>query len=176
MKRSAIFVTIMLFSPIYQSIAQKTLEEAATTYTKYNNDSIVNKTNKTIIVEIQCSKTNDGFLPNGKRVDDRSQEDLKQYAQYPDISRTEQFTLKPNQELKILESFTKNNPIDAKTGYWVIASCSVTVIKDALTPKPLSIGIPIISQISVLYGLIKQREYTVSIINNALQVEAKNTL
>ncbi len=179
MKRSAVFVTVMLFSPIYQSIAQNTLQEAATGYNeKHRNDSIVNKTNKTIMVEIQCSKTNDGFLPNGKKVDYRSQEDLKKYAQNSDIIRSAQFFLSPNGELKFFDSFIKNNSLDKNTGYWILASCSVTVKPgfEEKPFKPLSIQIPIMSQIDVLYGLVKQREYAVSIINNELQVEAKNTL
>lgn len=176
MKRSIIFVTIMLFVPIHQTIAQKTLEEAATHYTtKHNNDSIVNKTNKTIIVEVQGSKANGDFLPNGKKADYRSQEDLKQIAQYPDILRTSQFFLKPNEELKFVDSFIKNNPIDKKTGYWAVSSFSITV-KDDSKSKPLSTRLGMISGNDVLYPLIQKRQYVVSIINNELQIEVKNTL
>ena len=175
MKNYIVFVVIMLLMPIYHTIAQNSNEVAARYNSKHSNDLVVNKTNKTIIVEIQCLKTNGGFLVNGRAADYRSQEDLKQLAHYNDVLRSAQFFIEPNKEVKFFDSFIKNNPVDKNTGYWVLVSCSV-MEKNDFKSKPLSLHLPLISSTDVLNDIIKARKYTLTILNDELQVEAQNTV
>lgn len=129
-------------------------------HTVFINDSILNKSNNKIGVQVQFDK----FLNMDRP---RNQQDLIKHAAQTQVTQSVKYELEPNKEVNIYKEFLNSNPLKDNE-YWVpsdlnISSNGLNIYMDL---KAGNMG----------DGLIASKKYVLTVLNNGLKIETENKL
>lgn len=134
------------------------------------NDSILNKSNTKISVQVKFNKllNMDLYSRSNRGYVSTDPEKLKKYAAQTKVTQTIKYDLEPNKEVSIYKEFIDSNPL-SDNEFW--SPSALTIAADGLNINISVGGIPEIGE-----ELIKSKKYLVTVLSNGLKVETENTL